>query len=166
MAKGYEDPVALEAFAIFTEVESVKGWGITKFLELSNACTSVKSWVAHYPEPLCSELREWTSEAVKDYFDYYELDAWQGRANEEVFKVSGIGHTDYLHAPDRGVYVHTLTAIGPPSTHGIRVGRLGHDISLDPGDFVILPPDFPYEVSLLGPGDEPSYFLRQFLMQQ
>lgn len=158
--------VDLLPMATWTGTESAKEWGITKFVELFNTNTSVKSWVAHCPESKCLELREWTDTAVQDYFEYYELDGWSGTGHEEIFKVRGTGYTDHLHLPNRGAFVHTLTAVGPPSAHGIGLETMGLDISLNLGDFVILPPDFPYDVSLLGSEGESSYFLRRLYMQQ
>tara|TARA_B110001454_G_C12712858_1_gene431412 strand:- start:1052 stop:1585 length:534 start_codon:yes stop_codon:yes gene_type:complete len=156
----------LRNLGAWADIESAKEWGVTKFVELFNAGTSVRSWVAHCPESKCSDFREWTDKIVNDYMEYYELQNCSGTGYEEIFKVAGTGYTDYLHLPDRGAFIHTLTAVGPSSGHGIRVEKMGRDISLDFGDFVVLPPDFPYDISLLGSGSNPSYFLRRLHMQR
>jgi len=146
------------------EAASLEEWGGTKFLEMFNACSSIRSWVAHCPSVGIEEIH--TSDVIlKDYFDYYEVGTWTGVSNGELFKVSGMGTTDDLHVPDHTAHVHSLAAVGSSDTHYVRVERFEYDIDLNPGDLVLLPALFPYEVALCGSGADPSYFLRQFLMQ-
>jgi len=165
VVSGNDNIDSLKSLGAWADTESAEEWGVTKFVELFNTSTSVRSWVAHCLDSKCSEIREWTDEIINDYTKYYELQRCSGKGHEEIFKVAGTGYTNYLHVPDRGAFIHTLTAIGPSNTHGIRVEKMGRDISLNLGDFVVLPPDFPYDVSLLGSGNSPSYFLRQLHMQ-
>ena len=148
-----------------TEAASLKEWGGTKFLEMFNACSSIRSWAAHCPGVVTKEMRADTKDAWDDYFDYYEAGSWTGVSNGELFKVSGIGTTDNLHVPDHTAHVHSLAAVGSSDTPPVRVERFEYDIDLNPGDLVLLPALFPYEVALCGSGADPSYFLRQFLMQ-
>lgn len=146
------------------EAASLEEWGDTKFLEMSNVCSSIRSWVAHCPSVAIEEIHV-PDVILKDYFDYYEVGRWTGMSNGELFKVSGIGTTDDLHVPDHTAHVHSLAAVGSSDMHHVRVERFEYDIDLNPGDLVLLPALFPYEVALRGPGADPSYFLRQFLMQ-
>jgi hypothetical protein len=165
VVSGNDNVDELANLGAWADTESAKEWGVTKFVELFNTSTSVRSWVAHCPSSKCSDFTERANEIATDYSEYYEIQGWTDAGYHEIFKVSGVGYTNDLHLPNRGAFIHTLAAIGPSSTHGIRVEKMGHDISLDVGDLVVLPPDFPYDVSLLGPGNEPSYFLRRLLMQ-